>query len=748
MGTHPIFESDFDCLTDMISAWRSCRPLVTRSMGLSTSQNKMTPNMSIAGFKGGRKSQYGKTGGSKKTFEQERARERRQKEEAMARKKRSLERDEAPVMKIPSRSHPDYNQIGWRWPDVFAAFEPFNLGELVIVESYRDLNAVPKLKRDQLKMTYQPNPLTIKRIAAANQIKCQLGTTTEEHEIMRQLEHIEHNELFPAETETDPEKLKPKKPTIAIMGHVDHGKTSLLDHLHGTTIAEGEAGGITQRIGTFSFALNSGESVTVLDTPGHSAFNHMRERGSASADLIVLVVAADDGIMPQTLHSFGLIKKTNVPFIVAITKIDKPNARPNATRKRLVDDFHVNDDDIVNISAIRGDGMDDFSFILTNKLESLQLKAADSGPCEGLVLETAPSAPGAGRSAMVLIQRGTLKPKDTLLAKETICTVKDILDVNRQKIKTLKPGEYASVTGWQLKGTSMPPAGVPFQVCSPQIASRARAFRQAEKQSQRADIVRSKRDDDQFAMKVIQAKLEAGFYALSFDEQYTVDKATRRMAQVEKDVLRSKSLHLMLKTSSYGFLEAIIDAVDKYEQEEDDDPEFEVKTFDVAPLTIEDVNEAVKAQLAIVNFDQKISVAVAQKIKNEQITLYDHDIIYDLFDALHHDLRGLMPSDVEDTELGVARVRAIFQNGTVAGCIATQGQLESSARFRVKRGKKYIFDGDCLTLKRGTTEVKEIHEGEEFGLALDEFTFQKGDQIECHDYDELQREAVWPWNEN
>ena len=317
------------------------------------------------------------------------------------------------------------------------------MNNIEILEAYRASRGLVKLRRNQTEMTYKPDPIIVQKIARQlSSIDIEIQNTTQELEIEKHLNRIENNDMFPAPPETDPKKLQSKIPTIAIMGHVDHGKTTLLDYLRKTTVADNEAGGITQALGSFSMSIEGYKEVTVLYTPGHSTFNQMRERGSSIVDLVVLVVAADDGIMPQTDHAYQLIKKFNQPFIVGITKVDKSNARPKKVMSEIIDKFNVNPDEIIFCSPKTGSGMDDFSTILSLKLQDMNFQAPSTGPCEGNVIESRSELPGLGKLVTVLVKRGTLRGKDTVLCGECVAKVKKIYGDDYKTRKTLLPGQF------------------------------------------------------------------------------------------------------------------------------------------------------------------------------------------------------------------------------------------------------------------------------------------------------------------
>jgi len=610
---------------------------------------------------------------------------------------------------------------------------------------------VPKLRREQLKRNYKPNPFYIKRIASKASIPLEIQTTNDDMIVEARLKYIEENELFPAPSETDPKKLKPKIPTISIMGHVDHGKTTLLDHLRKSKLADNEAGGITQAIGAFTLALD-GQDVTVLDTPGHATFDHMRERGSSVVDLVVLVVAADDGIMAQTFHSYKLIKRFHQPFIVAITKIDKSNAKPTAIEKQILEQFDVDKDDIVKISAQTGSGMDDFVTILSSKLDELNLQAPVSGPCEGYILESRSTMAGIGRPATVLVKRGTLNKKDLLIAGESLCKVKMIIGEGDKPLKKLLPGQFAEIIGWD----DIPHGGDYFQVTTSAVAQKAKKFRLEEKQKQKDDEfnVKTKRDIG-YEKQLIQAKLDSGYYKLDALERYHLSMKANMLMQQAKEELRDRSLHFLVKTDVYGSLEAIVDNIAKYERRDDQEPEMDVKQFDIGQITVADVEEAISNKLSIINFSQPISKEIQNLINENDVQVYNHDVIYKLFDEVETDLKKLMPTDFIDEEIGSAVVKKSFQTrvnpnrakeGAIGGCVIQSGIIKKDHYFRIYRKHECIYEGDCTSLLHIQTEMDQIDSGE-FGIALDwvERGFLPGDIIKCFYLDSEHREPDWVW---
>ena len=341
---------------------------------------------------------------------------------------------------------PDYDEIGYAWEEIFEILNESRIRKVdrvEVLEAYRTYRGLIKLRRHQSQMDYKPEPAIIQRIAKDFFIDIKIQNTTEELEIERHLNRIEANDIFPAPIETNRKKMKNKIPTVAIMGHVDHGKTTLLDYLRKSTLADEEAGGITQAIGSFTLKLDGFKEVTVLDTPGHSTFNQMRERGSSIVDLIVLVVAADDGIMAQTDHAYSLIKKFNQPFIVAITKTDKTNSKPKQVEKQILEKYSlVNQDEIVKCSPKTGYGMEDFHTILSLKLQDMNIMAPYTGPCEGNVIESRSELTGLGRMVTLLVKRGTLNKKDTILCGENVAKIKNIFGENNKTKKSILPGQF------------------------------------------------------------------------------------------------------------------------------------------------------------------------------------------------------------------------------------------------------------------------------------------------------------------
>ena len=358
----------------------------------------------------------------------------------------------------------------------------------------------------------------------------------------KELEHILKNDLFPAEPETDPKKLCRKVPTIAIMGHVDHGKTTLLDYLRSSFVADNEAGGITQHIGAFNVSVLD-EKMTVLDTPGHAAFHAIRERGATVVDQIILVVAADDGVMPQTIQSVKFAKKSNTPVMFVITKMDKKDANVEHVKGSI--SAHFNTDEIYPISAKTGKNVPEMLMFLHDKVTELDLKASVVGHPEGHVLEVK-NQPGIGLVITVLVSRGKFKPGQTVISGSHVCKVKALYDEQRKKVKEAGPGEFVQLAGFKTR----PAPGGFIQGADKSTATRAKAFREEESRKQyfqQFNIQNDTSERIEFDKAVLQKKIEMGFYRLEKSQQLFFTQMMEKKRLDDHEIIKASSLHFIIK---------------------------------------------------------------------------------------------------------------------------------------------------------------------------------------------------------
>jgi translation initiation factor IF-2 len=505
-----------------------------------------------------------------------------------------------------------------------------------------------------------------------------------------------------------PETLELRAPVVTVMGHVDHGKTSLLDALRETDVAGGEAGGITQHIGAYRVSLKSGKQITFIDTPGHQAFTAMRARGAHVTDIVVLVVAADDGIMEQTVEAIRHAKAAGVPMIVAINKIDKPDARPDRVRQELLQHEIVVEQlggEVldVEVSALRKTNLDKLEEAILLQAELLDLKANPSRPAEGVVLE-AKLERGRGAVATVLIQRGTLRVGDIFVAGSEWGRVRALVDDRGQNQREAGPSTPIEVLG--LNGT--PLAGDDFVV--------------AENEGRARDIAdfRQRRRRDAMAATETRGTLEQMF------------------SQIAAGV--AKELAVVVKSDVQGSLEAIVGSLEKLSTNE---VSVRVLHSAVGGINESDVILAKASEAVIIGFNVRANPQARDLARRDGVEIRYYSIIYDLIEDMRGALSGLLAPTIRERLLGNASIRDVFtitRVGKVAGCMVTEGAVRRGARVRLLRDNVVIHEGTLKTLKRFKEEVREVNQGYECGMAFENYQdIQTGDVIECFEVEEIAR---------
>jgi translation initiation factor IF-2 len=505
------------------------------------------------------------------------------------------------------------------------------------------------------------------------------------------------------------EELKPRAPVVTIMGHVDHGKTTLLDVIRKTNVAAGEAGGITQHIGAYTIAVphperkNELAQITFLDTPGHAAFSSMRARGANVTDVVVLVVAANDGVMPQTLEALNHAKAAKVPILVAVNKIDHPNANSLKVRQQLQDKGLVPDDwggdtIFVDVSALTKQGIDKLLEMVLLQADLLELKANPNRRAKGNVIESGVE-PG-GPTATVLVRKGTLRVGDIILCGEYYGRVRALINEENQRLKEAGPSVAVKVLG--LNG--VPDAGLEFSVVEDEKAARELA-------SQREFEARVEGQEDR------KVTLENLF-------------ATLQAAQ-------SKVLKVVVKADTQGSVEAIVDALKKIESEK---VSMEVIHSDVGAITENDVALASASNGIILGFHTRVDSTAAEKAKRESVQIKLYAIIYELIDQVKEAMAGLLEPVTRETIIGSAEVRKVFElskGAPVAGCMVSSGRIVRG-KVRVRRRKDVIYEGVTQSLRRFQDEVNEVRAGMECGIRIEGFgEFEVGDAIECYSIEKV-----------
>ncbi len=491
-----------------------------------------------------------------------------------------------------------------------------------------------------------------------------------------------------------------RPPVVTILGHVDHGKTSLLDRIRHTNVTEGEAGGITQHIGAYQIDYN-GRKITFLDTPGHEAFTAMRARGAQGADIAVLVVAADDGVMPQTREAISHAKAAGVPIIVALNKIDKDNANPDRVKQQLADQGLVPDDwdgntMVVPVSARTGDGIEDLIEAIVLTADETEIIANPKGKTAGTVIE-AEIDRFRGVMATLLVQNGTLQAGDTIIAGSALGRLKAMFNERGEQVKEAGPSTPVQAMGLN----EAPEPGTTFEVVKNEKIARGLAEERKGEQakaSQRAPLTL----DELFA------RFQAG---------------------------EAKELNLIVKADVQGSLEPIVTSLQKLTVREDDrDLKVNVIHSDVGNITESDVMLASASGAIVIGFQVDVDTAAKRRADSEHVEIRRYDIIYNLLEEVEQALKGLLEPVYEDKVVGVAEVRDVFKIskvGTIAGCIVREGEVRRSAKVRIIRSHQVVHEGSVSSLKRFQEDVREVRQGFECGVAVDGFAdFQEGDMIQ------------------
>jgi translation initiation factor IF-2 len=519
---------------------------------------------------------------------------------------------------------------------------------------------------------------------------------------------LDDPESYLAETDEPVQtELKPRPPVVTVMGHVDHGKTSLLDFIRTTKVAAGEAGGITQHIGAYHVETPRGV-ITFLDTPGHEAFTAMRARGAQATDIVILVVAADDGVMPQTIEAINHAKAAEVPLVVAMNKIDKHEANPEKVKQELlthgvVPEEYGGDSPVVPVSAKTGQGVDALLEQVLLQAEVLELKASTDAPARGVVIE-ARLDKGRGPVATLLVQSGTLKRGDIVLTGAVYGRVRAMLDENGKPVQEAGPSIPVEVQGL----SEVPSAGEEMMVVADERKAR-----------EIASFRHGKTRDVKFA-KQHATKLENMF---------------GQMAEGEKKVLT-----LVIKSDVQGSQEALVHALTRLAT---DEVKVSVVHAGVGAITESDVNLAMAARAVIIGFNARADATARKLIESAGIQVKYYNIIYDAVEEMKGALSGMLAPERKEQVLGMVEVRQVFRIskiGTVAGCYVLEGLVKRSAQVRVLRDNVVIHTGDIDSLKRFKDDVREVKAGFECGMSLKNFSdLKEKDQFEVFETVEVAR---------
>jgi translation initiation factor IF-2 len=510
-------------------------------------------------------------------------------------------------------------------------------------------------------------------------------------------------EVVVEQEEDKPEMLQPRPPVVTVLGHVDHGKTSLLDKIRQANVAAGEAGGITQKIGAYTVE-QGGRQITFIDTPGHEAFTAMRARGAKVTDVAILVVAADDGVMPQTKEAISHIKAANVPIVVAINKMDKEDAQPDRVKQQLTDEGLQPVEwggkvEMVPVSARRGDNIDTLLETVLLEADLKELKANPHRRASGVVIESALDR-GRGPVATVLVQSGTLRVGDVVVVGPTYGKIRALIDDKGKQVKKAGPSVPVEIMGLN----DVPSAGDTMMVVSDEKSAREAA---AKRQTKRRDV--------RMAATTGGAKV-----TLETFMQMPADGG-------------QKTLNLVLKAEGQGSVEALRARVESLSTAEVD---VRVIHAGVGGITPNDVNLAAASNAVLIGFNIRPDEAVKRLAESEQVDLRFYQVIYDVENDLKKAMVGMLAPKFREVVLGRAEVREIFKVskvGTIAGCYVQSGKITRSAKVRIVRDAAVVFDGEIESLRRFKDDVREVNENFECGIQVAKFAdLKQGDVIEAY----------------
>ncbi|MDD7593612.1 MAG: translation initiation factor IF-2 [Peptoniphilaceae bacterium] len=509
------------------------------------------------------------------------------------------------------------------------------------------------------------------------------------------------DEIFADLDEPDsPESLKPRPPVVTVMGHVDHGKTSLLDAIRETAVTRGEAGGITQHIGA-SVAQVDGQTITFIDTPGHEAFTQMRSRGASTTDIVILVVAADDGVMPQTVEAINHAKAAGVPIVVAINKIDRDGADPNRvmtelTEQGLIAEEWGGDTIMVPVSAKTHEGLDDLLQMVLMVAEMEELKANPNRPAVGVVIE-AQLEKGRGATASVLVQRGTLSDKDYVVSGEVSGHIRAMFDSKGKKVKKAGPSMPVKITGL----SDLPEAGDKFYAVADEKIARSYA----------AKVEQRNRNE----------RLNKTTH-ISLDDLHM---------QISEEGL--KELNIIVKTDVKGTIDALAGSIAKLSN---DEVKVNIIHGAVGGISESDVMLAAASNAIIIGFNVRPNQGAIAQAEREEIDIHTYRVIYEALDDIEKAIRGMLSPVYKEEVLGRCEVRDTFKvpnAGTVAGIYVTSGKIVRHAKVRLLRDDIVIHEGTISSLRRFKDDVKEVASGYEGGLGIENYNDIKvGDVIECY----------------
>jgi translation initiation factor IF-2 len=532
------------------------------------------------------------------------------------------------------------------------------------------------------------------------------------------VEEMGHNPIMPKAGDIEAELIESiedmegeqvaRAPVVTIMGHVDHGKTSLLDYIRTTRVAAGEAGGITQHIGAYHVETDKG-MISFLDTPGHAAFSAMRARGAKVTDIVILVVAADDGVKPQTVEAIQHAKAAGVPLIIAINKMDKPEAQPDRviqelTQHEVVPEDWGGDTMFVQVSAKTGDGIDGLLDAILLQAEVLELKAVVDAPARGIIVESSLDK-GRGPVATVLVQSGTLSAGDILVSGQEFGRVRALLDEDRNQIKSAGPSVPVEVLGL----SAVPNAGDDVIVVGSERKAR-----------ELSDMRREKNRDSRMADQK-SAKMDEFFSHMSEGE--------------------TNYVNLIIKADVQGSVEALKESLLKIEA---DNIKVKVVASGVGGINESDINLALTSSAFVIGFNVRADASARRLAEDKGVDLRYYSIIYEIMDDVKKAISGMLSPEIREEIIGLALVRDVFRSskfGAIAGCMVTEGTIKRSRPIRVLRENVVIYEGELESLRRHKDDVNEVKGGTECGIGVKNYNdIKNGDQIEVFERTEVARE--------
>lgn len=545
----------------------------------------------------------------------------------------------------------------------------------------------------------------------------------------------------------NPKDLVPRPPVITIMGHIDHGKTTILDALRNSNVVSEEFGGITQHIGAFTVKTSSGSDITFLDTPGHAAFSALRERGAIVTDIIVLVVSADDGVMPQTIESIEHARKYNVPLVIAINKIDRPNADVERTLNSLLEhgiQTELNGGDVpaVPISALKGENISELQDTIAALAEILDLRCDVKGEVEGRIIESKMDTK-IGLVATVLVQRGTMKIGTMVVAGEAFGKVKKMINNQGQAVRTVTPSFCAEVYGWR----ELPQAGdevieVKSMRKAQELISTSAANRKAKEIEKFTPMIeRQQEEQKEIRKKLMEVKAESFYKFIAAKRKMTKDGYL-------PSTLGECYLPIVLKADVYGSIEALLEMFSTFDSQL---CELRVVHHEVGPVTEADVNLAESLNAEIFSFNVPVSEDLRRKAEQANVVIKENNVIYTLIDELNESANSRIPPFMEEDKKGEAEVLQVFEykfrdtKRMVAGCRCTLGNLQRKLEYKVLRNGEEVYKGKLDSLKHHKDEVDTISSGKECGILVsdEDFIFEQGDVIECFDWKVVKKTVDW-----